>query len=222
MTNGLLEPSSKRDRQRARAEARREAERRAEMRRRLATVLVGVVLIAVVVMFVVALMGDESGDGDGPSATGEVTVEGMPRTTPLEPGESVPVFTAPDLFGGTVSWDDYAGSPALISLWAPWCPHCQVELPVVDRVMKDHANVGLVTIVTALDAQPGPTPEEYMRENGLDFPVAVDDETQTLAAAFGIEVFPTLYFVNSDGTVALTLTGEVDESTLRSTIEALA
>jgi thiol-disulfide isomerase/thioredoxin len=225
MTNGNGTQANKRERQRARAEAKREAERKAEQRRMLGYGAAGIVLIAVVVIFVVALMGgdgSDGGDGGTPSAAGEVTVEGAPRDTQLAPGESVPSFTAPELFGGTVDWNDYAGAPAVLSVWAPWCPHCQVELPVLDGVMKDHAGVGFVTITTAVDAQPGPTPEEYMQENELDFPVAVDDATGTLASAFGIQVFPTLYFVNSDGTVDAALTGEVDEATLQATIDALA
>ncbi|MGZ8599138.1 MAG: TlpA family protein disulfide reductase [Actinomycetota bacterium] len=212
---------SKRDRVRARAEAKRQAERRAQQRRTLGIALGGVALIAVVVVFVVVLMKDEGGNGAGPSTPGQVTVEGSPRTTPLEPGESVPSFTAPELSGGKVDWKDYAGQPVVLSVWAPWCPHCQAELPVVDRVMKDYAGVGWVTIVTSMGDQPGPTPEEYMLQNELDFATAVDDEAGTLAAAFGIQGFPTLYFVNSDGTVALELEGEVDEATLRSTIESL-
>ena len=213
---------TKRERQRARAEAKREAERKAQQRRTLAYALGGVALVAVVVVFVVAFMGGDNGDGAGPSASGEVTVSGPPREAPLQAGESVPAFTAPDLFGGTVDWNDYAGSPAVLSVWAPWCPHCQVELPILDRVMKDYPGVGLVTIVTSIDAQPGPAPDEYMLENNLDFATAVDDDAGTLGSAFGIQGFPTLYFVNSDGTVAVELEGEVDEATLKATIESLA
>ena len=223
MTNRNGTQRTKRERQQARTDARREAERKAQQRRTLGYAAAGTVLVAVVVMFVVALMGgNDEGGGGQPSTVGEVAVEGAPREAPLEPGEAVPSFTAPELFGGTVTWDDYAGAPAVLSIWAPWCPHCQVELPVLDTVMKDYAGVGFVTITTALGAQPGPTPEEYMQENELDFPVAVDDEGGTLATAFGIQVFPTLYFVNSDGTVGAALTGEVDEETLRATIDALA
>jgi len=221
MGNGNPEQQSKRDRVRARAEAKRQAERRAQQRRTLGIVLGGVALIAVVVVFVVVLMNDGGEGGGGPSVSGEVTVEGGPRDAPLEPGDAVPPFTAPELSGGSVDWADYTGEPVVLSVWAPWCPHCQVELPIVDRVMRDYAGVGWVTIVTSIGAQPGPTPEEYMLENQLDFPVAVDDETETLAAAFGIQGFPTLYFINSDGTVALELEGEVDEATLRSSIESL-
>lgn len=212
---------SKSERTRARAEARRQAERRAEQRRRLGVALGGVALIAAVVVFVVVLMSKSGGNGASPSALGEVTVQGSPRSTTLQVGETVPAFTAPELAGGTVDWTSYAGTPAVLSVWASWCPHCQAELPVLDRVMKDYSGVGFVTIVTAIGSQPGPTPEEYMLEKQLDFPVAVDDESQTLAAAFGIQSFPTLFFVNSDGTVATQLTGEVAETDLRSIIDSL-
>lgn len=216
------EQRSKAEKTRARAEARREAERRAEQRRKLVVALGGIALIAVVVVFVVVLMSQSGGSDAAPSALGDVTVQGSPRSTTLQAGETVPTFTAPELAGGTVDWSSYAGTPAVLSVWASWCPHCQAELPVLDRVMKDYSGVGFVTIVTAIGSQPGPTPQEYMLENQLDFPVAVDDEGQTLAAAFGIQSFPTLFFVNSDGTVATQRTGEVAETDLRSIIDSLA
>jgi len=215
------ERQSKAEKTRARAEARREAELRAQQHRYLGIALGGVALVVAVAVFVVVLIGQGDGDGTGPSAPGEVTVQGSPRATPLQAGEAVPAFTAPELAGGTVEWSTYAGKPVVLSVWASWCPHCQVELPVLDRVMKDYAGVGFVTIVTATGVRPGPTPEEYMLENQLDFPVAVDDEGETLAAALGIQGFPTLYFVDSDGTVAAQLSGEVAEADLRSTIESL-
>lgn len=220
MTDGT---DTKRERQVAREEAERRAERRATRSRTLMSVG-GVVLVGAVVIAVILLMGDEGGGGGAGdvAAAGDVTVQGMPRSAPLQPGEQVPSFTAPELTGGTVAWGDYLGDPAVLSVWAAWCPHCQAELPVLDRVMEDYPDVGLVTVVTAIGAQPGPTPEEFMRENGLEFPVAVDDANGTLAAGLGITGFPTLYFVNPDGSVALELGGEVDEQTLRTVLDQLS
>jgi thiol-disulfide isomerase/thioredoxin len=214
-------PQDRRDLRRQRAEDKREAERKARQRQTAAYSLAGLALVALVVMAVVAFMGGNGGGGGTPSAPGDVTVSGGPRDTPLATGEPVPSFEAPALGGGTVSWDTYAGRPAVLSLWAPWCPHCQAELPVLDGVMKGYPDVGWVTIATAIDPKSGPSPEAYMQEQGLSFPVAVDDSKDTLARAFGLQVFPTIYFVNSDGTVAREMEGEVDEATLRSTIEAL-
>lgn len=211
---------TKQERRRSKAEAEATARKR-QQRRNLAYTLGGFVLLAVVVT-VVLTMETNGDDGVGPSAPGEVSVEGPPRDAPLGAGESVPAFTAPEIGGGTLSWDEqYAGTKAVLALWAPWCSHCQAELPILDRVMGSAAGVSFVTIVTSIGQQPGPSPDGFMKDNGLVFPVAVDDENGTLASAYGLQVFPTLYFVNSDGTVAQVLTGEVDEATLRAGIDSL-
>lgn len=213
---------TKRLRQRERAEARAAAQRRQEQRRRLAIVLGGLALVAVVVLAVVAFMGGSEEEGAGASTSTEVVAGGPSRSAPLATGDAVPSFSAPGLDAGTVAWADYAGAPAVLSVWAPWCPHCQVELPVLDVVMREFPDVGFVTVVTSVGDQPGPAPDVYMRENDLAFPVAVDDESETIAAALGIESFPTLYFVSSDGTVAQYLTGEVDAETLRQIVGSLS
>ncbi len=114
------------------------------------------------------------------------------------------------------------GTPTAIAIWAPWCPHCRAELPVLAAVVDRYPTVDLVTIATAIDQNPGPTVDGYMEENGLTFPVAIDDSRGTLSAAFGIQGFPTIYFVNSDGTVAAAMDGEVPEPTLTRLFDSLA
>jgi len=211
---------TKRDRQRERAEARTAARRKAEQRRRLQIVLGGLAAVAIVVLAVVAFMSGGD-DGAGPSTTAQVEGGGPPRTEQLAVGEVVPAFSGPGLFGGTVAWSDYAGAPAVLSVWAPWCSHCQAELPILDEVMREFPAVGFVTVVTSIGDQPGPAPEDFMRENDLAFPAAVDDEAGTIANALGIQGFPTLYFVSSDGTVAQAASGEVDAETLRQVVGSL-
>jgi peroxiredoxin len=212
---------TKRVRQRERAEARAVAQHKAEQRRRLQVVLGGLAAVALVVLAVVALMG--GGDkGAGPSTAEHVSGGGPPRTEQLAIGEVVPGFSAPGLDGSVVAWSGYAGAPAVLSVWAPWCPHCQVELPILDDVMREFPAVGFLTVVTAIEDQPGPTPEEYMRDNDLAFPVAVDDDAGTIARALGIQGFPTLYFVSSDGTVAQVASGEVEAGDLRQIVGSLA
>lgn len=212
--------TTKRERQRAAAEARAVARRRQQQRTTLAWVLGGMALIAVVVVGVIALMGG-GGDDAGPSASGRVSVEGAARSQPLGPGDAVPGFTAPAIGGGSVEWADFAGRPAVIPVWAPWCPHCQVELPVVDRVMEEFPDVAFLTIVTAIGDSPGPDPAGFLSENGITAPTAVDDEAGTLAGAFGIQAFPSLFFVDSDGVVVQMVEGEVEEEVLRQVIGSL-
>ncbi|HEX9121881.1 MAG TPA: TlpA disulfide reductase family protein [Actinomycetota bacterium] len=183
-----------------------------------------VLALAVLVLVQVAIRDGEDGSTQGGARTDApvaLNVEGPARSQLLAAGERVPAFTAPELFGGRVSWEDYAGSPTVLAVWAPWCPHCQAELPVVVGVMSEFPSVRLVSVVTAVDAQVGPTPTRYMRSQGLDFPVAVDDAAGTLARAFGIRAFPTMFFVGSDGTVRYVYEGEMAPSDLRSVLASL-
>jgi len=177
-------------------------------------------LIAAVVLVVLASSGD-GGGGVGPSRTGEVSVAGPLRSEPLSGGETVPDFAAPAIGGGTVRWSERASGPAVLSVWTPWCPHCQVELPAVDRVMADYPGVRFLTVVTSIGDRPGPDPATFLSDNGITAPTAVDDSAGTIAGALGIRGFPTLYFVGSDGTVVRELEGEVDEATLRAVVRSL-
>lgn len=212
---------TKRERQRAAAEARATARRRQQQRRTLGYALGGVALIAVVVLTVVAMMDSGGGEDSGPAGSGEVSVATPARSQPLAPGETVPDFSAPGIGGGTVSWGEFLGRPAVLPVWAPWCPHCQVELPLLDGVMEEFPEVGFVTIVTSIGDEPGPAPAEFLSENGITAPTAVDDRAGTLARAFGIQGFPTLYFVDSAGVVVQVLEGEADEETIRSIVGSL-
>lgn len=213
---------TKRERRLDRAEAKAEARRRKERRRRLGWVLGALAVAGAIGIALVALLGGSGDPGVGPSDRATVVVAGPARSEPLARGDAVPNFSAPGLAGGTVSWDAFAGRPTVLAVWAPWCPHCQVELPVLDRVMRDHPRVGFVTLVTAIGDRPGPTPDGYMRDHGLTFPVAVDDEGGTIAEALGVPGFPMLYFVSSDGKVMFAASGEVDEGSLREAVSSLS
>jgi thiol-disulfide isomerase/thioredoxin len=184
-------------------------------------VLGGAAFAAALVLVTMSITGG-TGTAVSPSAVGTVTVEGAPRATPLSPGEAVPAYTAPAIGGGTTSWSDVAGSPTVLSVWAPWCPHCQVELPLLGRVMPDYPSVRLVTVATAIGQRPGPDAAAFLADHGITAPTAIDDAQGTLASALGIQGFPTLYFVGSDGSVVQAMQGEVDEATLRATVESLS
>lgn len=218
MSTTTVKPT-KRQRQRAAAEERAAARRRQQQRRTLGRALGGIALVTIVTVAVVMVVSAE--EGTGPSDVTDVTVAGPARSEPLAVGEAIPDFTAPSLRGEGMAWSDYEGAPIVLSIWAPWCPSCQKELPILDRVVREFPDVSLVTIVTAIGDRPGPTPEAYLADNGLTFPAAVDDRAGTLAEAFGITGFPTLYFVAPDGTVAEYGVGELSETRLREAIGAL-
>lgn len=199
--------------------ARREAERRRQRRNNL---LIGLgVLVALAVVAALALSGSgEDASGTGPAAAGSVSIDRAPGP-PLTEGEAIPEFTAPMLGGGTMNWSDYVGTPTVLAVWAPWCPHCQAELPRLGPAVEARPELQMVSVATAIGQNPGPTPEGFLADQGLSFPVGIDDQQGTIMAGLGVQSFPTTYFVASDGTVVAMTEGEIPDDQLNQTLDAL-
>ena len=218
MASTTVRPT-KRQRQRAAAEARATARRKEQQRRRIGRVLAAVAAAAVITGTGAIVTRDA---GTGPAATSAVRFTRPPRSELVAAGEPVPDFSAPALQGGgTVAWDDLVGQPTVLAIWAPWCPACQEELPILDWVVKETPGVQMITIVTAIGDRPGPTPEGYLADHGLTFPVAVDDRAGTLASGFGLTSFPSVLFIDSTGTVVRSDVGVIPEASVRETVTSL-
>jgi hypothetical protein len=95
-----------------------------------------------------------------------------------------------------------------------------VELPRLAAALDGYPEVKLVTVATAIGQRPGPTVEGYLADNGLSFPVGVDDADGTLMAGLGVGGFPTTYYVK-DGIVIARTEGEVDAAQLTSILDQL-
>lgn len=57
---------------------------------------------------------------------------------------------------------DLRGKVVLVNLWATWCPPCLRELPVLDRLQRDHAGRGLV-VLTLTDEAPDAVRDQLAR-----------------------------------------------------------
>jgi thiol-disulfide isomerase/thioredoxin len=198
-------------------QARRQAQQRAARQR--------AVWIAVGVLAVVALIGAMllSGGGDEAPLTApadSVTIDRGPGRQ-LAVGDPVPAFSARGLEGGTVSWSDDQGAPTVLVIWASWCPHCQAELPVLVPAVQAREGVELVSVTTAVGQQPGPTPSEFLADEGLTLTTAVDDAAGTLMHGLGVRSFPTVYYVGDDGTVVDVTVGESSDSAIEARLDAL-
>jgi uncharacterized membrane protein YphA (DoxX/SURF4 family)/thiol-disulfide isomerase/thioredoxin len=187
---------------------------------KIAIPLVLVACIAIAALVVPGLTG--ALDLPEAAAPDQVSVSGPARSAPLPSGSTLPDFSAPALYGGTVSWRTYQGVPTVLVLWAAWCPDCREELPLLAQVASGFPSVRLVSIVTAAGELPGPTAEQFMQSHHLTFPVALDATDQRLSDAFGLQGYPTIYYVRSDGTVSQVTVGATPEGAVRSSIEAIS
>jgi thiol-disulfide isomerase/thioredoxin len=223
----------KRQRRRLKAEQERAAQRRRDQRRTIGYTL-GALAVVVIAVAVITGAGGSSGTGRiQPSTSGEISISAPPRSSMLAEGATIPSFSAPGfhmapnngryaLERDRFDWSRYEGAPTVLAIWAPWCPHCQAELPVLSSTVAEYRSVQLASVVTAIGQHPGPSPDEYLTDHRLTFPAAIDDESGTLARALGVQAFPTLYLVGSDGKIALAAEGEVPAETLKEELSSLS
>jgi thiol-disulfide isomerase/thioredoxin len=157
-----------------------------------------------------------------PAEPGDTRPGGPRRVDTLAIGAPVPDFVASRLGGGAVRWRDRAGVPAVLVVWASWCPHCERLLPVLARVARDYPAIQVVSVATSIGRRGGPSPSEFVAQHGIAFPVALDDADNSLARTLGVVRYPTVYWVARDGTVQGVSEGEADEVTLRGAFDRLA
>ena len=211
---------TKRERRLERAEAKAAARRRLERRKRLGWMLGRSPSRA------------RSRSASSPSSVGAAT-RGRVRPIERRCGRGTGPFGAARSWGlrprvlgtgsarGTVSWEAFSNQPTLLAVWAPWCPHCQVELPILDRVMRSPRG----RIRHARDGGGGSSRPDTRGVHGRPRPLVPrrrgrrPRNHRPRARGTG---FPQLYFVASDGTVRFAASGEVDEATLVDAISRLS
>jgi peroxiredoxin len=198
-------------------QARRRVQQRAARQR---AVWIAVGVLAVVVLIGATLLGGGSDEGPLTAPADSVTIDRGPGPQ-LEVGDPVPAFSAPGLDGGTVSWSNDEGRPTVLVVWASWCPHCQAELPILVPAVHAREGVELVSVVTAVGQQPGPTPSEFLADEGLTLTTALDDAAGTLMQGLGVSSFPTVYYVGADGSVVDVTVGETSEAAIEARLDAL-
>jgi cytochrome c biogenesis protein CcmG/thiol:disulfide interchange protein DsbE len=209
--------------------------------------LVVVMLVALGVALVAGSGDDGSGTGGtggdtaGSEVAGRLTAAAVPDDTPAtvagtplppltDPGADTAVgMPMPTLSGtgmdGAPLTIPTAGRATMIMFVAHWCPHCQAEVPVVQRWIDDGGlpdGVDLVTVSTAVDSRrPNHPPSAWLDGEGWTAPVLVDGDDAAAEAA-GLTAFPFFVAVDADGTVVGRTSGELTEAQLANVADQLS
>lgn len=97
-----------------------------------------------------------------------------------------------------LSLADFKGKVLFINFWATWCQPCREEMPSMEELFKhfmDNKDFVMLTILFRDDPQTG---INYLKQNGFNFPVMLDEEGQT-ARAYGLTGVPETYIVDKEG-----------------------
>lgn len=169
-------------------------------RTRLVVLGLVVVLGIAAVVAVVATGGDDSGNGAGNGGGTAVARDEVGDVTVS--GDALAPFT------------DVGGDAAIGE-----------TIPTLTGVSFDSSTVTIepaVAVATCTDfRRDNYPPSRGLRREGWSFPVLVDSEQATGAAAYGLAAFPYFVFVDADGTVAGRPVGELSTDNVRRIVDAL-
>ena len=119
-------------------------------------------------------------------------------------GAPAPAFTLLDLTGRKVSLADYRHKKVVLHFFATWCGVCKAELPSV-RAVHDGLGDDEVLLGVAADSDDPEALRRFTREHELRYPILL--ATDEVLRAYGVDKFPTNYYVNGDGSVRSSTVG---------------
>ena len=136
-------------------------------------------------------------------------------------GKPAAAFALQKLDGsGMLRLDDARGKITVVNFFASWCIPCKEENPALVRVYEHYRASSDVVFLGVLyqDSRDGGL--AYVRDNGVVWPTASDDDGR-VAFAYGVFGIPETYFIGADGIIAGRHIGPIDEATLVNAIDTL-
>ena len=131
-----------------------------------------------------------------------------------ETGKSVAVLKGYDLQGRPVTIDPAGeGKATMVVFLAHWCPHCNREIPVLNKWRESGevpTGLRVVGVTTGSKAdQANWPPSKWLTAMKWPFEVMADSESQEAAAAYGVAGYPFIAFVGANGKITARTSGEV-------------
>ena len=140
-------------------------------------------------------------------------------------GQQAPLFSISSYDGKPVSSDQFRGQPHLVYFWFTNCPPCVKISPILTELYKKHSPRGFKIVGANADKflelpYDDRARADYAKKYGFNFTLA------HLNAAMqqnygGVSVFPTMFFVDKNGTIVKHFVNFQERATLEATIQQI-
>ena len=179
-------------------------------------------LVFVVILAAAGLLYGKYGDMPMPD---QLAVQTTPP--PAQENEEAVLHAAPDFTvydgdGNGVQLSDFKGKPVVLNFWASWCGPCKMEMPDFEAKCKELEGDVVFMMVNATDGgrETVDTAKAFLAESGYTFPVYYDTEYSAIYA-YGVNAFPTTFFIDAEGNLIAYGQGAMSGETLQSGIDMI-
>jgi thiol-disulfide isomerase/thioredoxin len=131
-------------------------------------------------------------------------------------------FTLGTPRGGKFRLSEHRGKVVMVNFWATWCPPCLEEMPAMERLYRQHRDVGFTLVAVSVDTDPAKVPP-FLASRKLTFPVGLDPRMD-LANSYAVRALPSSFIVDPAGNLAALAIGprHWDSNAAHSLVEGLA
>ena len=118
--------------------------------------------------------------------------------------------------------EQYADNVVVVNFWYPSCPPCREEMPEFQRAWEELEGepVRFLGLFVPRGFDTEDTAREFVVELGLTFDFATDHK-ETIATAYGIEFYPTTWFIDQSGKVSATFVSVLDTERITEIVRGL-
>jgi thiol-disulfide isomerase/thioredoxin len=123
---------------------------------------------------------------------------------------TLPRFQLADRDGRMRSLQDWPDRALIVNFWATWCAPCRREIPLLQEIARERADVGFTVVGIAVDFRDKVL--AYADEMKIDYPLLIGEQDGLdAAAAFGVDSvgFPFTVFSDRQGRVITAHLGEL-------------
>jgi thiol-disulfide isomerase/thioredoxin len=137
-------------------------------------------------------------------------------------GQTRPEFAMIDIEGNLRNIKDWDGQVVLLNFWATWCPPCLREIPDFIEVQHELAGHDFQIIGIAVDNEADV--RDFVSTMAMNYPVMAGEmEAIELSQRYGNSIggLPFSAFIDKNGKITHTITGELSKDRLKSILRQL-
>ena len=127
-------------------------------------------------------------------------------------GKPFPAFALPSVIepGKTITQADLLGKPALVNVWATWCPSCRAEHPVLNKLAASGVTIHGINYKDQREPA-----QKWLRELHNPYQLNIEDGAGTLGLDLGVTGAPETFFIDAKGIIRDKYVGVIDEQVWR-------
>ena len=131
---------------------------------------------------------------------------------------AAPDFTVQDWDGNPVNFSDFVGKPIVLNFWAHWCGACHMEMPEFNAAYERLG--GEVTFLMVHEGAAVEKGKNKVLDGGYTFSVVFDVDGSA-GDLYGINAYPTTFFIDKEGNLQAYYIGAMDANLLQQGLDII-